>query len=173
MLVAMMNMMNGTNNPPPLEYDNVDAELYGFDMPWAWSMIDHWRLEGTVSMVRGKRRDINDNLYRITPDNMRTGLVYYRDAWSITLEGVFVAAQNDVSATNREQKTAGYSLANLKADWRLTDALSMTASVDNLFNRQYRDHLGGYNRAVNPDIAIGERLPGLGRMAFVSMQYQW
>ena len=168
-----MNMMNGTNNPSPLQYDNVSARLYGFDMPWAWVMADHWRLQGSLSMVRGERRDISDDLYRITPDNLRTGLVYYREDWSVMLEGVFVAEQDNVSATNREEATAGYALANLKAEWQVTDALAITANVDNLFDRKYRDHLGGYNRAVNPDIAVRERMPGLGRNAFVAMEYRW
>ncbi|TNF33340.1 MAG: TonB-dependent receptor, partial [Gammaproteobacteria bacterium] len=172
-LVAMMNMMNGTSNPPPLQYDNVGARLYGFDMPWAWTMTDHWRLQGSVSLVRGERRDISDDLYRITPDNLRAGLVYYRDRWSVTLEGVFVDAQTHVSATNREQESSGYALANLKSQWQVTERFTLSAQVENLFDRKYRDHLGGYNRAVNPDIALGERLPGNGRNLFVGMEYSW
>lgn len=32
---------------------------------------------------------------------------------------------------------------------------------------------GGYNRAVNPDIAIGERIPGVGRNAYVTLSMSW
>lgn len=48
------------------------------------------------------------------------------------------------------------------------------AGVNNVFDRGYDNHLGGYNRVNNnSDIAQGDRLPGLGRSAFVSMNYTW
>jgi iron complex outermembrane receptor protein len=49
----------------------------------------------------------------------------------------------------------------------------LAAGVDNLFGRKYRDHLGGYNRAANPDIARGERLPGYGVNAFARAVYEF
>ena len=57
MFVRMMNTMNGSNNPDPLQFNNVDAELYGFDMDWAWQMGEHWSMSGLVNYVRGKRDD--------------------------------------------------------------------------------------------------------------------
>jgi hypothetical protein len=36
-----------------------------------------------------------------------------------------------------------------------------------------RDHLGGYNRAANPDIVRGERLPGYGINAFARVLYEF
>ena len=42
----------------------------------------------------------------------------------------------------------------------------MGVGINNLLDKTYRDHLGAYNRAVNPDIAMRERLPGLGRSIY-------
>ena len=173
MFVAMMNRMNGTDNPPPLQFNNVDARLYGFDMDWALQLDQSWALSGIVNYVRGERDDIDDNLYRIAPPNATLRLGYARAGWSASVEGVVYAAQNQVSATNDEQKTSGYGIVNLSATWQATTDLQLAAGVDNVFDREYRDHLNGYNRAVNPDIARGERLPGYGINAFARAIYRF
>ena len=173
MFVSMMNMMNGSNNPPPLQFSNVEAKLYGFDMDWALQLDGSWALSGIVNYVRGERDDIDDNLYRIAPPNATARLTYSRDNWSAGLEGVVYDKQKHVSETNREQKTSGYGVVNISGTWQVTSALQLAAGVDNLFDREYRDHLGGYNRAANPDISRGERLPGYGVNAFARAIYEF
>ena len=61
MFVRMMNMMNGTANPDPLEFNNVEAELYGFDMDWRYDLTERWSLHGVVNYVRGKRKDVDES----------------------------------------------------------------------------------------------------------------
>jgi iron complex outermembrane receptor protein len=171
MLVRMMNMMNGTNRPDPLQFSNVDAKLYGFDMDWAWRLDQHWSLSGVVNYVRGKRRDIDDELYRIAPTNATFRLNYAASNWSATLENALYSAQNQVSDTNREQETAGYGIVNINGTWQVTPQLQLAAGVDNLFDKEYFDHLGGYNRAANPNIDRGSRLPGYGTNLFARVLY--
>ncbi|MBE9538715.1 MAG: TonB-dependent receptor [Proteobacteria bacterium] len=173
MLVRMMNASNGSNNPDPLQFNNVDAELYGFDMDWAWSMNEHWSLSGIVNYVRGERRDIDDNLYRIAPPNTSVRLSYLSSNWSAGVESVLYASQDDVSETNSEKETAGYGLVNLSTTWQATSSLNLAAGVDNVFDKEYEDHLGGYNRAENPDIAKGSRLPGYGTNVFVRAVWEF
>jgi iron complex outermembrane receptor protein len=83
------------------------------------------------------------------------------------------AKQDNVSDTNREQETSGYGVVNMSASWQATPSLQLAAGVDNLFDRKYRDHLGGYNRAANEDIDRGERLPGYGVNAFARVVYEF
>jgi len=173
MFVRMMNAMNGTNMPDPLQFNNVDAELYGFDMDWTWQLADFWQVSGLLNYVRGKRDDTNDNLYRIAPANATFRLNYIAANWNAGVESVLYAKQNDVSKTNGEQKTSGYGLVNLSAAWQATPQLQLAAGVDNLLDKKYRDHLGGYNRAANSDIARGERLPGYGANAFARVVYEF
>ena len=173
MFVQMMNMMNGSNNPPPLQFNNVDAKLYGFDMDWALQLNERWALSGIVNYVRGERDDINDNLYRIAPPNATFRLNYAQANWSAAVESVVYNKQNQVSETNAEQKTSGYGIVNLGGTWQATSSLQLAAGVDNVFDREYRDHLNGYNRAANPDISKGERLPGYGVNAFARLLYEF
>ncbi|MEM8661278.1 MAG: TonB-dependent receptor, partial [Pseudomonadota bacterium] len=173
MFVQMMNMMNGTNNPPPLEFNNVDAEIYGFDMDWSYQINRNWALSGIVNYVRGERDDINDNLYRIAPPNATFRLSYAQPDWSASIESVLYDEQNDVSETNSEQTTSGYGIVNISGTWQATDALQLAAGVDNLFDNEYENHLNGYNRVNNPDIARGDRLPGYGINAFARVMYSF
>ncbi len=83
-----------------------------------------------------------------------------------------VAGQRRVSRTNGEAGTAGYGLVGLHGDWQLTDSLHLSGGIENLFNRDYRDHLSGYNRVRNSDVTVGERLPGVGRNAFFRLAWR-
>ena len=43
--------------------------------------------------------------------------------------------------------------------------------MNNLFDTSHKEHLSGYNRAWNPDLALRERLPGLGRNVYA--RFMW
>lgn len=157
-----------------LQFANVDAELFGLDANWYVSLTNEWQLDGTVSYVHGERRDTSDNLYRIAPLSASTKLSYVQPQWRVGIEAETVASQNKVSAENDEQKTSGYAIFNLSSEYKINDSFSLSAGVDNLFDRFYRDHLAGYNRVSgNEDIAVGERLPGLGRSLYIGLNVDW
>ncbi len=170
-VIALSTMMGDST---PLQYSNVDAKLYGLDANWFVAVTNTWQLDGTVSYVRGKRRDTSDNLYRIAPLTARTMLSYVQTEWRVGFEAVTVSSQHQVSEENSEQKTAGYAVFNLNGNFQPTKMITLTAGVNNLFDREYQNHLGGYNRiSDNPDIAQMERLPGLGRSAYVGVNVNW
>ena len=170
--VRMMNRQNGTNNPDPLQFSNVDAQLYGFDMDWAWQLNPRWSLSGLVNYVRGKRDDSSDdNLYRIAAPNATVRLTYTAPAWTATFETVGYAKQDDVSAVNDERESSSYGLINLNATWYATSNLQLAAGVDNVLDEHYEDHLGGYNQAINSDIALGAPLPSYGTNLFARVIY--
>ncbi len=169
--VAVSTMMGDAT---PLQFSNVDAKLYGIDANWYTSLSHDWQLDGTISYVRGERRDTSDNLYRIAPLSARTMLSYVQTNWRVGFEAETIAAQNKVSVENEEQKTSGYALFHLSASYQPTQQVTLTAGINNLFDRDYQDHLGGYNRiSDNPDIAQGERLHGLGRSGYVGVNVNW
>ena len=160
-------------NPSALQFANVDATLYGADAPWGMTLNDNWSLDGVVSYVRGKRDDISDNLYRIAPLNGRLTLTYRRNNWWTAAEGVAYADQDKVSKTNRESKSDGYQLLNLRAGVELTHNLVVKAGVDNVFDKEYADHLSGINRVNGTDVPLGERIPGYGRNYYASLQLSY
>jgi iron complex outermembrane receptor protein len=169
--VIMVSTLNG--DPTPLQFTNVDAEFYGIDADFGIQLPASLRIDGVVSYVRGKRRDIDDNLYRIAPLTSVIGLTWDHVRWSATAEGMFASSQDEVSTTNEETTTAGYGIANLYGSYRFLDKLVLTAGVNNVFDREYRDHTNGVNRVTNSDVAVGERLPGPGRSFFGRLRYNW
>ncbi|MCR9194797.1 MAG: TonB-dependent receptor [Hyphomonas sp.] len=167
--VEMIASMNG--DPTPLRWANVDARLYGFDLDAGYDFDGPLRVDGVINVVRGERRDIVDNLYRVAPPNLTLGLTWESAAWSITLEGRAVAEQDKVSRTNSEIETDAYAVVSLYGDWHVGDGVRLSAGVENLFDEIYRDHLSGYNRNGFGDVPVGERIPGAGRGLFLRLSF--
>ncbi len=168
---AQMMANMGMGAPDPLQFANVDAKYYGFDVEALFELSDSINLRTVASIVRGQRKDISDDLYRISPDNMLIALDYHRNNWSTSFETAFYANQDHVSETNLEAKTGGYTVVNLTGRWNVSPDLELGAGINNLLDAEYEDHLAGYNRAYNPEIAIGDRLPGLGRSLYARMMW--
>lgn len=174
-VVIMISTTNG--DPNPLQFSNVDAEIYGADVELGAHLPWHLRVDGILSYVRGKRDDINDNLYRIAPPNATLGLTYERPRWSVTAEGVFYAKQDNVSETNEEEETDSYELLNLFGNYALKESgpvrANLSAGVDNVFDNTYTNHLAGINRVRDSDVTVGEKLPGHGRNFFARVSVDW
>ncbi len=167
--VEMVANMNG--DPTPLRFANVDARLYGFDMDFGYDMDGPWRLDGVVNYVRGERRDIDDNLYRVAPPSLTLAATYEQSVWSASFEVQGFATQEEVSVTNSEEETPGYAVFNLYGDWQVRDGIHLSAGVENVFDHTYHDHLAGYNRNAGSDVPVGVRLPGAGQTAFIRISF--
>ena len=171
-MTANMFAMMSTGKPP-LQYGNVDAEIYGFDMGYEWQMSEAFLLRGTLSYVRGKRTDEPDNLYRIAPLSSFLELLWVRDRWFVSAESVAASSQDEVAEYNNEQETSGWGILNLRAAMQLNDSFSVGLGVENLFDKVYQDHLGGYNRVRDSDIPVGARINGMGRKFYLKLNATW
>ncbi len=177
-IVRQLAMMSG--DEAPLQFANTDATLYGADLDLQWQIGSHWQISGNLNLVRGERRDIEDDLYRIAPASARMALHYSRNAWFGSLRGLAVAGQDRVSMTQQEAESQGYGRLDLTLGYR-GHHWHWQAGVENLLDRQYADHLSGFNRVApaslmtpeGSDLALGERIPGAGRSAWASVQYRF
>jgi iron complex outermembrane receptor protein len=157
-MLAMMMSGSGA-----LQFDNVDAEIYGLDFGWRYSLTERFGVEGSASYTRGRRTDVADNLYRLPPLNASVALNFVDGAWSMRGEVVAYDQQDHVSAYNDEQATAGYGVVNAALSWNASRRVRFDVEASNLLNRGYQDHLAGVNRVRNVDIPPGERLWGAER----------
>ncbi|MEW4981618.1 MAG: TonB-dependent receptor [Cycloclasticus sp.] len=170
------NMVKGmmSGDSIVLQFTNVDAELYGMDVEWGYEMSGDWRLDGTVSYVRGRQRDNGgDNLYRIAPLNARTQLTYAQDSWSVATEVEMYSAQNDVADYNGEMKSAGYGLLHLRGETQPIAGLNIGLGVENVLGKDYADHTAAINRAMGSDVSTGDKVPGQGRNVYITASYEW
>ena len=165
-MLAMM--MSGES---ALQFTNVDARIYGADIAWGFRWSDVWSMDGVLSFARGKRTDVDDNLYRLAPLNGSVGLNVSMGRWVVRPELMAYARQDDVSSFNGEQPTPGYGIVNLRMTWRPLDALTFDLHAHNLFDNGYQDHLAGINRVNGVDIPAGQRLWGRGRTITAGINY--
>lgn len=140
-------------------------------MDWTWRASERLELSGLLNYVRAIRRDVNDNLYRIAPPNATVRAFMQLGSMRARVETILYASQRDVSASNREQTSTGYAVVNLSSSWQINPALQLAMGADNLLNRRYAPHLGGYNRVQNPDVVTGYRLPAQGMNLFARVLY--
>ncbi|MCU0840879.1 MAG: TonB-dependent receptor [Thiobacillaceae bacterium] len=158
---------------PVLQYQNVDARLYGAEAQWRYAVNEAFSLDGTLSWVRGKNRDNGDHLYRIAPLRATLNATYMRGPWQARGEWLLADRQDDVAAYNGETPTAGHGVVNLRAGYRFDGGLTLTGGVENLFDKRYYDHLGGINRVAGGDVALNDKLPGKGRALHLRLAYAW
>ena len=183
-------VLNG--DATPITFANVDAEFYGADLLFRYPINPRWHVNGTVSYVRGKlresfmsqdgtRRIEDDSLYRMPPlhGNLSINRI---TSWTITFEMDWAARQSKISQlllddpgnrNNNTREVPGYALLNLHAQYPLSDALTFTAGVRNISDREYVDSMNAFNRVSGGDLEIGERIPGEGRNAFVKLLVTW
>lgn len=171
-MVANMVSMMMTGNVA-LQFANVDAEIWGVDGAWRYELTQGLLLDGIISIARGRRTDIDDDLYRLSPFNASVGLTYSKNTWSLKSEIVGYADQDKVSANNDESETSGYWLVNLGFAWNPLSSLRVEARVDNLLDETYQNHVTGINRAGGSDIPVGTRLFGAERTISAGLIYSF
>jgi len=178
--------IQGTPNlvmPAPagtLRYSNVDARLYGVDFEWSWQLNDQWQMNQVISVVRGQRRDIDDELYRIAPLNSWLKLTYQHQNWQLDAEWQTAMRQHKVSEINSEQPTPGYGIINLAISRAIGQQAQLRLGISNMFDKLYYQHTNGYNRNnLNADVGFDPndlqafRLPGQGRTTELNFFYRW
>jgi outer membrane receptor protein involved in Fe transport len=81
----------------------------------------------------------------IVPLESRLGLRFHSPApiprWSVELAARVVDAQRRVARSLLEVPTPGFTVWDLRGYWRVTDNLLTTAGIENLTDRNYREHL--------------------------------
>lgn len=169
--LAMMMITMGMGAINPLQFNNTEATFYGFDIEANMELSDRLTLRAVASIVRGQREDINDDLYRVSPDNVILAVDYQSNNWLASLESITYADQDRIAVTNLEQPTDGYTLLNLSARVDFAAGAELRLGLENLLDEENFDHLAAYNRAFNPDIAARSRLPGLGRNIYSRLMW--
>lgn len=185
---ALLNTLlpNGCPNNPTgnvencvLQWNNVDAQLYGVDIQGGFAVGDHWRVDGLMNYTRGEKLSgKDDNLYRIAPLNGRVKLTYSIWDFALSSEYVGALAQDKVADYNNERKTSDWSIVNLRVQYQpsyqYVEGLRVAFGVDNVFDNRYADHLNGINRSQGVrGVAVGKRVPNPGRAYYATLSYQF
>jgi iron complex outermembrane receptor protein len=124
---------------------NVDAASYGGELSVEHALGRRWSMNGSLAYVRGENRTDDRPLPQIPPLDARLGLNYADRAWSagVLLRAVAAQERYDLNRGSIVGKdlgpSPGYAVLSLNGGWRVTDALQLTAGIDNVLNRTYAE----------------------------------
>ncbi|MFZ8199535.1 TonB-dependent receptor [Alteromonas portus] len=171
-------MMAGTT---PFQWTNTDAVIKGADMTVQGQLSENLSLRAVASIQHGNRDDIDDALFRIAPEQLTTTVQWNTQVFDAPLQLQLISeltgAQNHTSALQSEASTAGYGLFHISGYLTIFENaqsnLQVTATIHNLFDKQYAAHTAGINRVMNADVEVGERVPGAGREWHLSLNYRF
>jgi iron complex outermembrane receptor protein len=168
------NMVSGVMNTKARSYQNVNARMYGGEFLLSYLFTRRLFVSSDLSYVRGTRAVapgkgiLSPDLAEIPPLRSRTSLRFDTGKYFGELEGVFDGAQTHVDSVLGEQSTAGYGIANLRAGLSFKK-VSLKLSLNNIFGRQYFEHLS-YQR---DPFRYGARIYEPGRSFLVNLSYRY
>ncbi|KXU34002.1 hypothetical protein AXK12_08175 [Cephaloticoccus capnophilus] len=134
---------------------NVDAESWGGEAGLGYTLAEQWHVDTSLAYVRGRNRSDAAALAQQPPLEGRLSVSYAAPRWSVGALARAVAAQNRVAvgqgtiAGQDLGRTPGFGVLSLNAGWRVTERATLTAGVDNVFDKTYAEHLSRAGAAVN------------------------
>ncbi|WP_036307757.1 TonB-dependent receptor [Methylophilus sp. 5] len=177
---------NGTNVTATncyvlLQYQNVDAMLYGLDLSGSYQLgsvphVGSFSTSGVISYVRGNNETTGGHLYHMMPINAKAALQHQLGKWTNRLEVQSVAEKERVSEVRNEMVTPGYSIYHLRSSYAWQHA-RLDLSIENLFNKYYLLPLGGAYVAEGNSMRTGGaayygmNVPGMGRSVNVAVNF--
>ena len=133
--------MNYTILLPIYKAEGVDAELYGIEAAVKFH-LSRFRFEGNVGSVRGLIPSQNENLPMIPPVKGNIEISYKDKGFIVGIFSYFAGKQDNTGKF--EEPTKGYVTFGLFGNYSflwLGVLNSVSISVDNIFNTEYRNHL--------------------------------
>jgi iron complex outermembrane receptor protein len=113
----------------------------------------------------------------IAPMETRLGIRFHEDSkapkWSTEFEARIVNSQDRFAESLGEERTGGFVIYNIRAYWQARKGVLLTAGVENLLDRFYREHLDlrtgapvGYNAG-----GVGVFQPGINGYVGIELTY--
>jgi iron complex outermembrane receptor protein len=157
-------------------FRNVDARLYGFEAGLLLKAGDHWSLPFTAAFVRGKNSSDGRDLPEIPPLEL-TGAVradYGIDhPWWVEFGGRFADRQKKVNEAFPEDETGSFAVFHLSGGVTLREALKVELGIENLFDRDYNEHLTREAFLAEGDLEAGDEIPAPGITFYASVRWEF
>ncbi len=130
-----------------LRFANHDAQVYGIDVS---GQADLWQdtgygsglIKGYVGLSQGQQINTGESLYHMVPVHADITVEHKLGGWTNSVEMKLMGPKNDTDPLRLEQSTPAYAVFNLRTGYEWEN-LSMSVGVDNVFDKQYYDPLGG------------------------------
>jgi iron complex outermembrane receptor protein len=126
---------------------NVDASTRGVEGDLTYRLAPGWTLNGSLAWTRGENDSDGTPLGQIPPLEARLGLAWERAGWSAGALLRAVASQDRVALNQGNVvgqdigPSDGFTVFSLNGGYRFSDALGLTAGLDNVFDATYAEHI--------------------------------
>ena len=127
--------------------DNIDARIMGGELGGSHRFAPGWKADVSLAYAYGKNSSDDRAMPQIPPLEARVGLSYEQGDWSASGLWRVVAAQNriDEGRGNVVGKdfgpSSGFGVFSLNSAYRLSQNWKVSAGIDNLFDKNYSEHL--------------------------------
>src|SRR5690554_4110113 len=169
----------GMGNMSGVDARNIRATSYGTEADISWQFAHHWNTDATLSLVRGINDTDDRALGQMPAHEFRMGLTYDNGVWSSGALARFVNSQSHVAVGQGNivgqdiGETSGFAVFSLNAGYRANEQLTFTAGIDNLFDRNYAEHLSKGDANVLGYAVQETRVNELGRNFWLKAQYKF
>lgn len=146
---------------------NVDARIMGGELGAAYALTRHWTADGTLAYAWGKNTTDGNALPQMPPLEARFGLTYEEGDWSagglwrvVAHQGRIAQDQGNVVGYDFDE-SPGFAVFSLNGAYKLSKNLKVSTGVDNLFDKDYAEHLNlagnaGFGYPANDPESIHE-----------------
>ena len=128
------------------------ATLTGFELYGEYDLLPRMSSFGRLSYVSGRDQSLSAPLPAISPLDSTVGLRFHDlekgRRWNIDVAARMVADQDRLGTirllggdTVVEERTPGFTTCYIRGSWNYTKNLRLIAGIDNVFNRNYQEHL--------------------------------
>lgn len=125
-------------------FRNIDhATLLGADLSLSYELRENLSLHGSFAYVRGENEEDDRALPEIPPLEGRFGLRYEHPHWGFWLNPTLrlVQSQRRIDTAFGEDATQGHVTVDIGAGWRLFGRHELMVQVENLFDKNYNEHI--------------------------------
>ena len=156
-------------------YRNVDATLIGGEVTAGYQWSDRWRTALGVAYVWARNDTDDSPIAQIPPLEGIASLEYSADRWEAGARLRFAAKQTRVDddpltgSGLDSGETAGWAVADLYGRYRINDRFSLDAGIDNLFDKEYAQHLNRASAFDPEQVQVNE--PGISAWIKLSARF--
>ena len=126
---------------------NVDATIMGGETGFSHMLFDVWKFDSSLAYSWGKNTTDDEALPQIPPLEGRLGLTYVQEKWSIGGLWRLVSnqpriAENKGNVVGKDfDKSSGFGVFSMNGNYQFSKNVAVTGGIDNLFNKDYYEHL--------------------------------
>lgn len=157
---------------------NVDTAAYGGEATGSLRVTDHWKVDASVTHVRGENRTDGLPLAQQPPLEGRVALTYANPRWSLGALTRIAAAQDRVAINQGNiagqdiAASDGFAVLSLNGGWTMHPRARLAAGVDNVFDRAYAEHISRNGAAV-PGYVQTARVMEPGRTLWLKLDVRY